>query len=88
MPMIDKPAAWCRVGMSELWDAVAIYVEFIELFGVPDVEDCVPFTLPTNDEVEDAGCQVMCSIVYRSPISRCIIPISAGSFIEVDCSTP
>ena len=88
MPLVDKPDFWCRVGMSELWDALVIYVDFVESFGVSDPLDCVPFTLPSNNDVEDAGCQIMCSIVFRSPIARCIIPISPTSFIEVDCSSP
>lgn len=88
MPMVDKPAVWCRGGMSELWNALAEYVAFVESFGVADPADCVPFTLPSNDAIEDASCQLMCSIVYRAPVARCIIPISASSFIEVDCSSP
>jgi hypothetical protein len=85
--MIDKPAIFCRDGMSELWDNLSAYVDFIELFGVSTLEDCETETFPTNDEVEDAGCVMMCQIVYLSPIGRCIIPISANSFIEVDCGS-
>lgn len=85
MPMIDKPDAFCRAGMSELWDKLASYVEFVELFGVSSPDDCEDADLPTNDDIEDAGCGMMCAIYQYSPISRCIIPINAESFIEADC---
>lgn len=85
MPMIDKPENWCRDGMSELWDALSNFVDFVELFGYPDEEEEPCEDLPTNNEIEDAGCTMMCQIIYRSPIARCIIPLSPNSFLETPC---
>lgn len=85
MPMVDKPSIFCRAGMSELWDLLSEYVDFIELFGTEDPLDCVTGIFPTNDDVEDRGMKIMCSVTFYSPIARCIIPISPVSFIEVDC---
>ena len=84
MPMIDKPSVFCREGFSELWDRLQDYVDFIELFGVVDAEDCVTGEFPDNNAVEDAGCLIMCGVTRLSPIARCIIPLSAGSWIEVE----
>lgn len=85
MPMIDKPAFWCRDGWSELWDALEIYVDFVETNGVAAAIDCDDWTPPTSDDIEDFGCIIMCQIIAWSPIARCILPLSATSFIEVDC---
>lgn len=85
MPMIDKPAYFCREGMSDLWDKLSEYVDFIETMGVDDPEDCENLPLPTNNEIEDAGLLMMCRIYYLSPIARCILPLSENSFVEVDC---
>lgn len=84
MPMIDKPPIFCREGFSELWDRLSDYVDFVEQFGVTNPLDCVTEIFPTNDDVEDAGCLMMCGITRLSPIARCIIPLSAGSWIEVE----
>jgi hypothetical protein len=87
MPMIDKPTIWCRDGMSELWDALSEYVDFIEQFGVLDPLDCVTGVFPTNDDIEDQGCLIMCRVTVLSPVARCIIPIGSGSWIEVEGCT-
>jgi len=86
MPMVDKPDYFCRAGMSELWDKLQAYVDFIETMGVGLPIDCLDLPLPTNDEVEDAGIMAMCAVYTLSPIGRCIVPISPTSFVEVDCS--
>ena len=87
MPMTDKPAYFCRVGMSDLWDKLSDYVDFIETMGVDAAIDCDDLPLPSNDDIEDQGCLAMCAIFTLSPIARCIIPLDASSFVEVDCST-
>jgi hypothetical protein len=85
MPMVDKPASFCRDGLSELWDKLSTYVDFIETMGVALPIDCLDLPMPTNDEIEDAGCLAMCAIYTLSPIGRCIVPISASSFVELEC---
>jgi len=88
MPLVDKPNVFCRQGFSDLWDMLQEYVAFIETVGVESEEDCWDLPMPTNDEIEDKGLVMMCGIYRLSPIARCVIPINATSFIEVDCPPP
>jgi len=86
MPMVDKPTVFCRVGLSDLWDRLQVYVDFIETMGAGTVEECEDLTLPTNDEIEDAAMVMICGIYTLAPVARCIVPISPTSFVEVDCT--